>query len=170
MEEKDKSIFCKIEFWNLIILAITLLVLIFYTYYTKQLVSEAIKNNQISLRPLLGLITEYETPFKFLNTGRGPALKGDKNGKMFLVKQDSVVGGLAVNGIGLIPYADVQETDKEKIIQRLPYASDFIAEISKKENGYIAIIYEDMFGDHFASIHNGEGNEFSKAMEFKEIK
>lgn len=89
---------------------------------------------------------------------------------MLLSQEGNVLSGLPVDGVGGIQQTGLQELDREKIIKRLPFAENFVTELLHKQNSYISIIYEDIFGNHFATIHNGTGTEFSKAFEFKELK
>lgn len=168
-------IYKKIKFWNLIVLILTLITLIIYTHYTQEIAKEAVASNEIESRPLLILIEEYEKPFKFENIGRGPALnivliQGDKDGKMSFIQEKNVLSGLPVRGLGAIQQSDLQILDKEKIIQRIPFAEDFIMELFQKENNYVSLIYGDMFGNHFATTLNGASKDFSKGFEFKILK
>jgi len=170
--ENKVFIWKRLEFWNLIILVITLGVLSAYTYYTKQILQEAIKTNQISSQPFLVLISEYVEPYKFINNGKGPALNiiiiEKMNGKIMMSSEANISGGLGLNGTGQILRKDFIEADKEKIIQKIPQLKN--SDLFERQSNWICLIYEDIFGNKFISVHSGSGNDFSKAIEFKQLR
>ncbi|MEA1929802.1 MAG: hypothetical protein U9M92_02920 [Patescibacteria group bacterium] len=145
-----------------------------YTWHTRNIAKEAIKANQIGSRSVLTFLGEYLQPFKFTNVGNGPAfniviIRGNPDGVMLLSSEGMVVGNLPVGGIGSIKQTDLNQIDKDKIKQKLPYARNLIEELFAKESNSITLVYQDLFGNKFASVISGVGGDYSEAFEFKEL-
>ncbi len=76
---KPSPFYFDINFWNLIILAITAIIILWYTIETKKLREEAQKTNKYSFRPIIVIksISPYVAnswTVKINNIGKGPAL------------------------------------------------------------------------------------------------
>lgn len=165
------------DFWfqllSLLVTLITLCVLLFYTYYTKTISEEAIKTNQVSSQPFLVLLNESEEPYKIFNNGKGPALNvlvvEKINGKLMITPEGDILAGVTVNGNGQIIRKHFIETNKNKVMQEIPQLRE-MTHLFNRTNNWICLIYEDLFGNKFVSIHNGKGNNISTAIEFRQLK
>ena len=68
-----------LEFWNLITLIVTAVIILWYTWETKKLREEAQRTNKLSFRPVvvpkyLSSVSNDSRHMKIMNIGRGPAL------------------------------------------------------------------------------------------------
>jgi len=176
---KNKSFTEKVSFWNLFAIIATLIVLFFYTGYTKDIANEAIKTTQINSRPLLSLTyTDTEgdqEPYNIRNFGKGPALnvivvvRDIKSNGIFLSNQGDMLIALPQDITMKIPRSNLQELSTEEAKTKLPGANSLIEELSKKQNNQFALVYEDIFGNTFATIFKGSIYEYGEGIEFAEL-
>jgi len=179
MNNNIKPFYKHWNFWlslgNLVVLSFTLLFLIFYTNYTKGILDKTHEANQLSQQPLLDFWAEYETPFKFENKGTGPALniillqKSTQEDKISIVMEKYIISALAVGKTAVIPQSSLVNLKKQTVIERIPYATNLIEELSQKENNWLGLIYEDIFKNKFYTIINGVGNNYDEMIQFKKI-
>lgn len=179
MEKNNKKLSDKnYHFWfgliNIIILSLTMFFLILYTNYTREILNETNKSNQLAQLPFLDFWTEYDNPFIFENKGKGPALnifilEGSKYGDFYISPETDILSALTVGRTSIIKKSNLVKIEKQKIVDKIPELSIFIDKVSKKENNWICLVYEDVFENKFYTINNGVGNKYDEIIEFGKI-
>lgn len=165
-----------IQFGQLIVLTATFIILIFYTFYTYDIAKKTTESNRLTSRPVLVLLNEQDTPYRFKNVGNGPALNiiivRGYSGDLFLNAEEHVLTAVpSNNGTGGIPENSLEKISKNELIRNVPKIKELVEELLKKENNFICLIYEDIYGKSFASIVNGaiDNPQYSSALEYKEL-
>lgn len=156
-----------------LVLFTTLIAVIMYTYETQKLRYEMIRQNCLSLVPLLDFVPppRKDSKFTVTNKGRGPALNiimiTWMNAKFSICTEQDVGSALPVGG--KYTFSNFNEIDSSMLKARLKNASNFIDMIASRRNNLLLLSYNDLSNKRYFTILNGSGTELNQVLEFGEL-
>jgi len=154
-----------------IIITLTGVVGLWNIFLTNTIKDETIKTNQINEQPLL-IFTDFNiTPYKISNSGKGVAMNflmvvWDKGAKqLYITPQGGVGEALAVNSSVSISPSDLVKTNFDQA-KKVPGIAKLINETEKKDTSWFVIVYEDIYGNSYATLIRGPGGDYNENAKF----
>jgi hypothetical protein len=163
--------FTKVNIWLTTVIAVTGIIGLWNIILTNQIKDESIRANQINEQPLLIFTDFSEKPYKISNSGKGVATNflmvlWDKNGKQLYMTPESGVGeALAVNMSIFIDPSSLIKTDFTQA-SKVPVIDKVIKNAQQKNTSWFAIVYEDIYGNPYATLVRGQGGDYTENVRF----
>lgn len=166
--------FTKVNIWLTVIIAFTGVIGLANIFLTNEIKNETIRTNQINEQPLL-IFTDYNmAPYKVTNSGKGVAMNFlivlyDKPNKQLYITSEGGIGeALAVDmSVSILPSELVKISSANA--NRIAIVARLLKETQKKDTAWFAIVYEDIYGNPYATLIRGPGGGYAENAKFLKL-